>query len=264
MSIWDSVVKYKRYKLAIMWSGGMDTTIAYYYALDSGYKNDDIVMIHVDIGQPYEWKEKNAIDMIRSEIGEMNYLEFKFNLLREELKNLPTPEKQVIPGRNLLMAYVGSVFADRVWICALDGEMHRYMTDKNHTFFELASGVLSYVMDRDIIVETPFKEMSKSEIAKWFVDLLGREKAQKVLDKTVTCYDERNWACGECSTCFKRWVAYVNAGLNWRKYWKVNPRESEVARDLIKRYEEAKRKKDFSHYSEKRIMETLRALEVSE
>jgi len=260
MTIWNSVVGYRRWKLAIMWSGGMDTTIAYFYAVKNGYSPKEIVMIHLDLGHPYEWKEKKAIEMLLPYI-KADYLHFKIDLLRKELGNLPTPEKQVIPARNSLISWLGAFFADRVWICALDGEMHRFMPDKNHTFFTLTSGYLSYVFDKDITIETPFARMSKTELARWFVDNYGKEFAEEVLEKTVTCYDEKEWACGECSTCFKRWIAYVNAGLDWRKYWKdKKPWESKEAKKLIEKYKKALEEKDFSHYSEKRIFETIFAL----
>lgn len=264
MSIWEHTVDYKRYKLAIMWSGGMDGTIAYFYATkELGIDPEDIVMIHVDYGHEYEWKEVKAIRRVY-ELGliesALYYVPAK--IVNIAFGNVPTPDKQVVPGRNLMLAYIGSVFADRVWILALDGEMHREMPDKNHTFFSLASGVLSYVMDRDIIVETPFENMSKSDIAKWCVEKCGKELAQKILDMTVTCYDKDSWACGKCSTCFKRWVAYANAGLDWEHYFEFPPFRSDAAKKLIKNYVRAEMEGDYSHYSKKRIEETKRALKT--
>jgi len=259
MSIWEHTVPYKRYKLAIMWSGGMDTTIAWFYAMKNEYKPEDVVMIHLAIGEPYEEKQQKAIKMLSPYI-ESDILMFDFDLLRKEIGNVPTPDKQIVPGRNLLIAYLGAFFADRVWLGALDGEMHRYMPDKNMVFFQLTSGILSYIMDKDIVVETPFATMSKSEVLKWMVDMYGKEYTEEVISKTVTCYDPDEWACGKCSTCFKRWIAYVNAGLDWSKYWKVNPAESEVAKSLVRKYKEAERKGEYSHYSRKRIRETFEAL----
>jgi len=266
-SIWDSTVSYRRYKLAIMWSGGMDTSIAPIYAVEElNYKPEDIVLIHLDLGHPYNWKEEKAIENLLRWYKEhgynFNYIHFKFDLLREELGNVPTPDKQIIPGRNFLIAWLGAFFADRIWIAALKGEMHRYMPDKNHIFFSLASGTLSYIFDKDIIVETPFANMSKSDIAKWLVKKLGKEKAQEFLDLTVTCYDEKEWACGKCSTCFKRWIAYALAGLDWKRYWKVAPFNSNSAKSLVRKYINALEIRDFSHYSLDRIRETLEALEI--
>lgn len=256
----NNMVEYKRYPLVIMWSGGMDTTIAYWYAQKVyGFSEDDILMLYVNYGQPYSWKELRAVDWFRRNNLVKNIRIVNVDLLRKEYKNIPTIDKQVVDGRNLLLAYFGAYWSEHlVWIGALDGEMHKYMKDKNDVFFAMASDILSYVMDRWIVVDTPFDKMSKSEVLKWFIENVNN--AEEMVNHTYTCYHPNELACGKCSACFKRWVAYENAGLDWRKYWKIEPWESKEAKKLIEKYRVAYEKKDFSHYSEKRIRETVEAL----
>lgn len=255
----NGVVDYRRFKLAIMWSGGMDGTAAYLWALKHGYSADDIALIFVNLGQPYVEKEIEAVLELKLalEAKKENFLQFTFNLLRESLGNLPTPELQVIPGRNFFLAYVGAFFADRVWICALDGEMHDFMLDKNQAFFDTASFSLTQIMGAEIAVETPFESMSKAEVVQWLVEQYGIERTQELMDMTSTCYHETERVCNRCTTCFKRWIAYRLAGLQWPH--ESRP-DSDSIQSLIASTVQAYQLQDYSHYSRKRIWETETAL----
>ena len=264
MSIWDKTVPYERRRLAIMWSGGMDSTIAWFYAVrELGYAPEDIFMIYVDYGQPYSRKETKAVKRFEKSFEPQGtkVLKFRFNLLRNELGNVPTPEKQIIPGRNLFLAWVGAFFADEVWLMALDGEMHKYMPDKNEEFFAEASKILSRVFDRRIVVRTPFADKSKADLVRWA--MLHLEYPERVIEGTATCYHPTYWACGMCSTCFKKFVAMVAGGYGVErsvKHFAMPPPLSDAGEELIRKYIEAVRKRDFSHYSRKRIRETCVAI----
>ena len=62
-----------------------------------------------------------------------------------------------------LATIMASIGADEIWVCALKG-MHKFATDKNKKFFDMATETLSYVHGKfkdKIIVRTPFEKMSK-------------------------------------------------------------------------------------------------------
>ncbi len=235
-------------KVAIMMSGGLDSFISYYYAKTMGYEP---IAIWVNLGQPYAQKETRALNSFKFSV-----IKITCDILREEFNNLPTIDDQIIQGRNGLLAEIGSMFADRVWICALDGEQHQFMPDKNSTFFSLASGYLSYISNKKIIVETPFEKMSKTDIIKWAIE---NNITVEDLRKTSSCYDGKTkLPCGICSTCFKRWVAFRNNNL-YEDYGKP-PYQSKYAIGMIAKMKKKLKNKDFSHYSEKRIKEVLLAI----
>jgi len=245
-------------KVVIMTSGGLDSYVAYYYAKKMGYEP---VPVWVDLGQPYAKKEEASIDSFEfaNEVKKIH-----IDLLRPEFNNVPDINHWIIPGRNLLLAVIGASFGDRVWICALDGEMHKFARERDKTpeFYHLSSGLLTYVFDilrPETVVETPFANMTKTEIVKW---ALENGITPEQLLKTSSCYDgEAGKPCGKCGTCFKRWVALTNNGLSEEYEYPPYGEENLYAQDSIKKMKEAWDKKDFSHYSEKRIKETFSALE---
>lgn len=244
-------------KVGLMLSGGLDSYIAYYYAKEQGY---DVLPIVVDLGHPYHHKELEAIKRFEFE-SEVRYI--TCDILKPRWNNLPTKEDWIIPARNLLLATIGAVYADRIWICALEGELHRqvYNADKTPEFYLMASGILTFVcgMKREkTIVETPFEHMTKADVIRWALDYgLVVDK----LKNTNTCYDERAHNCGQCSTCFKRNVAMTLNGIT--EDYETNPWLSKEGKRIATETFMAIDKSDFSHYSPKRVYETIKAMQLA-
>ena len=246
-------------KLIICLSGGLDSSVAYQYALkEKGYKPADILCLWFDIGQPYNKKEKESLDKLG-----IPYKTINMDLIRNEFNNIHTKihPNQIIPGRNLIFATIAASFGKRIWMMALDGETHlkTIERDKSTKFFKDTTAILTYIFNvkrNETIIESPFYHMSKTEVVKWAV---SNNVAPEWLRMTSTCYDEKLHNCGECATCFKRWISMENNGV--REGYTKNPWESNEAKTLIKKYVEAHNNKDYSHYSEKRIYETFNALE---
>lgn len=241
-------------KVAIMMSGGLDSFISYYFAKIEGYEP---IPIWVDIGQPYKLKELNSLARFDFETKKI-----VCNVLREEFGNLPTVESWIIPGRNLLFATIGAMFGDKVWICALMGEQHEFAKehDKSLRFYKDTSRLLTYVFNiarPETVVETPFRSMNKTDIVAWALDH-GITKEQ--LKSTSSCYDGKKGNCGKCGTCFKRWLAFKNNGID--ETYESNPWENEYARRTSIDMDEASEKNDFSHYDLPRVIATMSALRM--
>lgn len=245
-------------KVVIMTSGGLDSYIAYYFAKAKGLEP---IPVWVNLGQPYALKEEKAIDNFEfaNEVRKIH-----IDLIREEFGNVPDINHWIIPGRNLLLVLIGAHFGERIWLCALEGEQHKFARERDKTpeFFHLSSGLLTYVFDivrPETIVETPFFDMTKTDIVRW---ALQNGLTAKQLLNTSSCYEGKTGRqCGKCGTCFKRWIAFINNGIQEDYDYPPYGPENLYAQDSIQKMKEAWQKQDFSHYSEKRIKETFNALE---
>ena len=51
---------------------------------------------------------------------------------------------------------------------------------------------------------------------KWYID---NNRDVKLLKKTVSCFSPIHTLCGECSACFRRWIAFEWNGIH-EKYSK--------------------------------------------
>ena len=208
-------------RLAILTSGGLDSYIARYYAMEKGY--DAVRSIYVNIGQPYYEKELAAINEFPFPVEIIDC-----KLLTPARGNMPTLDQQVIPGRNLLFATIAaSIGSELIWLCALDGEMHQHVgsRDKTPEFFDFTSGLLTFtykMFSERVVLESPFWHLSKTEIVSW---ALAHNISIDELKATSTCYHPTLERCGVCSACFKRWIAFTLNGAT-EKYAE-RPYESE-------------------------------------
>lgn len=235
-------------KTVIMLSGGLDSTLALMIAQKMEL-NLSPVGVYVDLGQPYNKKERA---IVRKLAKTYNVKEITCKIISEENGNVPTIEDQVIDGRNMTLATIGANFGDRIWLCALDGEMHDFMPDKNEKFFSKATTALSQAYGREIRVETPFKHLTKADLIALALDSGISEKEIKA---TSTCYHPTLKRCGECSACVKRFIALKLNGITER--YSVDPLESDYAIKYKAQLKEAWDEQDFSHYSQKRILESF-------
>jgi len=228
-----------KYDLSIMYSGGLDSYIAYFYAKDLGYNP---ILINLDLGHPYADTERKAMSKLGLEFTSMQI--DLFDKIKNRMVN------QIIPSRNILLSVVGSMFSGRVWICALDGEQLGKENDKSPKFYKDTSNLLSYTnnfFQDNTIVESPFSNKSKKELIQWA--LLNNVPD---LDKTSSCYSESG-KCGECLACYKRYTAFLANDIE-EEYLK-NPLESDYAKEIDIEMPIAIKNKDFSRFTKKRMDE---------
>lgn len=244
----------KTYDVAVLLSGGLDSYIA---TVDAKMEGIDHVGIWFNIGQPYAWKEKEALDSLG-----VDYIEFNLDLIREEFKNVPTIEDQIIPGRNLVFVSVASMYAKTIWMGALDGEMHHMMPDKDWAFFHSFSGLATHVYwpwrEKTELV-TPFRSKTKAEMVAEAINVMCIPKEE--LFKTSTCYHPEVRKCGVCSTCVKRAMAFRLNGIEEPGY-ESDPFQSKAWEEYKGKIHAAMKEGDFTHYSEKRCREVLRMEEL--
>lgn len=244
-----------RKELVICVSGGMDSVLAYEYAIrEKWYKREDILCINFDLWHPYYQKEQYYLNKAHFE-----YKTIKLGLCNKSLWTMPTKENYIIPGRNMVFASVAASFGKRVWIVWIKFENHYKMQDKNAVFFDLASLATTQAIGKKTIIESPFIEMSKTDCIKWALDSWVNPT---ILSNTTSCYDPKRQRCGNCWLCFKRYIAWQAAWLV--ETFDVNPTTTKIAQDFLDNYLVATKEQNFSHYHKERILETATILAAQE
>jgi 7-cyano-7-deazaguanine synthase in queuosine biosynthesis len=248
------VINMENNKLSLMFSGGLDSYIAYFYAKSKGY---DPLCLFVDMGQSNAKKEIQAIEKYKNEgtnsktdypwVQVINFKEL-VPLIQTRLTN------QIIPSRNVLLATIGSMFSPIVWINALDGEANGKEHDKSDKFFSDVSSLLSFTNEffqPKTTIESPFSNMSKAETISWALNN-GIQKEKLLM--TNSCYSETHNKCGKCLTCYKRYTAFLLNGIEEEGY-STNPLTSDYAKEMEIEIPKAHIAKDYSRFTEKRIKE---------
>lgn len=233
----------------VLTSGGLDSTIAYLMTYEQLGRAPDA--FYVNMGQPYAMKEMKALDSMG---------------ITYEYVEVEPPEhiadgkwKHIHPGRNF---YYLSLVAERakqpsnLVLSAVDGEISAQGGDKSKVFFREANRIFAQ-LDNPVKVVTPLAEMTKTDLVKWAID----HGWSKVASMTISCFNAEEGRCGQCQSCLRTWIAFHNNGIELP--FKVHPMEGAV--EAVAKYErvmnEAMQKGDYSHYSPRRIAQTLAAFQ---
>jgi len=188
----------------ILFSGGPDSLIGYFY-LQAKYKKTP-TGIYVPLGHKYQARELVAVEAFKH----------KWNMQVEIMPSygsygLFEKEDAEIPGRNLLLVLLAAhLNADHIWLVAQQGE--REIPDRSATFFHLSSELMSLLFKGEIIVDTMFDQMTKTEMVRWFLESdevpLSPKERELMLRDSYSCYGGGFNPCGRCPACFRRWVAF--------------------------------------------------------
>lgn len=232
-------------KLVILFSGGLDSAIAYHYALKL-FPENKVTGLFVDIGQPYIEAEMASVKFFKEKTGaNITIVHYPFTQEKEYAYEKVTPTNHIIPGRNMTLATIAANFGTTIWVNALYGELKEHMPDKNWVFFNEASRILSYTFGTKITVESPFWYMTKTQTVSLAVDEL--HISEDILKATNSCYHPKivngeTYFCGNCLTCFKRKVAMVNNGIT-EKYI-ADPFKSWYAKEVYKKIQNGSLEKE--------------------
>lgn len=186
-------------KLILLYSGGMDGFIAYRY-IKKNYPGK-LETLFVSLGQRYYEKEKRAV---KTTLPDTRIITAPFVGKYEE-------EDATIPCRNLFLSMC-AVWegASGVWLIVQEDEMS--IPDRSDDFFQDVTKLLSFLVGRDIWVDTPFRKMDKVDMVKWYLEDGGSESE---LLRTVGCFSAvRGGHCGNCAACLRRFVALQYNGIN--------------------------------------------------
>jgi 7-cyano-7-deazaguanine synthase in queuosine biosynthesis len=197
---------------AILYSGGLDSLLLW-------RRYPTALLVHFDYGQPYEAAERQAMSAQAAAFGLSPVL----------LSRLPAQAAEAdgfVPFRNLLLAVAAFAVtsADEVMLGGVRGESS---PDKSAAFLRAASRAASKAMGDRRKVSAPLRSRTKAAHLRSLVDEIGRRRAQRYIDLTTSCYRGTRPGCGECTACFRRWVAVTLAGL--RDDFLSDPRRQELS-----------------------------------
>ena len=184
-----------RYDRVLLFSGGVDSFIAYHFLKKPQ-------TIYFDLKTPYSDKEKQIVKQL-----------IPTTIIDDSLSlgNRQIGEKAYIPFRNLYLAMLAVHYSDTITIVGIKGDD---VSDKNEFIFGEFSTLLTVMEGRPIEVYSPFWEMTKEDIVKIFLRDYG---SKEDLLKTISCYShnitDRNY-CGKCPSCFRKWVAFRSNGID--------------------------------------------------
>lgn len=116
-----------------------------------------------------------------------------------------------IPLRNLYLAMIAANMGyDKIWLAVQKDEMS--VKDRTREFMSKTSDMLSYLLGKPVSVDTPFGDMDKSDMVKWYRD---SGKDMEKLMETWACYTPiKGKPCGNCGACFRRYVAFMENGID--------------------------------------------------
>lgn len=181
----------------LLFSGGMDSFIAWHYL-------EKPPCLFVNLGQRYAAFEENRVEAFASELG--------MDLRKIEVPGIgpkfEAPNAH-IPLRNMLLATLGAMFADEVFLVCQEGE--RSIPDRSTEFFAAASEALSVSAGASKKVDAVFWNATKVEMVKWYRDQ-GLETRD--LLRTFSCFNSMDGEpCAACNACFRRAHAFILNGI---------------------------------------------------
>lgn len=191
-------------------SGGMDS-----WLLAHELQGQDVAHVFIDIGQKYIQKELKASIGLAVELGA------KFEAVQGPDLAQYEHSTGIIPFRNAQMIMLAAIYGEAIYFGVIADEIN---SDKSVEFCEAMESVLNishrpqYWTDgKRFEIRTPYRHQTKSELVRKFLDNGG--SLDKLLT-SVSCYDAGEHHCGQCPSCFKRWVALVNACTvdNWQQW----------------------------------------------
>lgn len=195
-------------KEILLYSAGLDSFPAWHYL-------GKPPALYFDVGHRYRDHEYRAIDTLRRRCG------IRLSVSRQlDLSQWEEPDG-IIPLRNIYFAMLASHRADTIWCIGVKGD---HTADKNPQAFTRMSAFISEYAGREIRVDSPFWDMTKTEIVRWY--LSQPLPVQDLLD-TFSCLNpgSSELHCGQCGACLRRWISLVNNGIDAK--FATNPWEWE-------------------------------------
>jgi len=186
-------------------SGGVDSYIAYHWLIDFYTSTQGVDYtpyvhpVYFHLNTPYSDLEVSTVKQLIPNTIVDHSLNLKDR--QEEGQNA------YIPFRNLYLAMLAEKYGDNIVIAGIKGDN---VSDKTPEIFRWISTMLTNIKGSKIKVWSPFWNMTKTQIVKWY---LKKDLPVEKLLATVSCYSGQLSSCNKCPSCFRKWVALTLNGI---------------------------------------------------
>ena len=182
-------------KSVLLYSGGLDSYI-YNYLL----KPD--ICLYVDINSKYTQSEKHNITQINT-LSNLKIVQSK------DMRYLEQPNA-IIKNRNIYLILEACNFGENIYLGSTIGDGSK---DKDKTFFQSISALLTHTSNKKICVTAPFIKYSKSELIKKYIEKNGDITKLKNI---FSCYTGEKKQCGKCKACVRNAIAFKLNNIDTR------------------------------------------------
>ncbi|MBV9022664.1 MAG: 7-cyano-7-deazaguanine synthase [Streptomycetaceae bacterium] len=180
-------------KEILLFGGGLDSFPAWHYL-------GRPPALYFDLRHRYRAQELAAIDAIRARCGMDVEISNELDLSRWEQPDA------IIPMRNIHLAMLAANRAETIWCVGVKGDA---TADKSPAAFAEISTFISGFTGRNIRLASPFWEMTKTEVVRWYLDK-GLPAEDLLLTFSCSRDDGIGLHCGRCSSCLRRWISLAN------------------------------------------------------
>ncbi|MEJ2544558.1 MAG: 7-cyano-7-deazaguanine synthase QueC [Calditrichaceae bacterium] len=219
----------------VLVSGGMDSCVTAAIA----NQNYRMTFLHLNYGQRTEQRELKAFHDIADfydvhdrlvvdvgflkQIGGSSLTDSNIEVSKADLNSQGIPTSYV-PFRNANILSIATSYAEviravKIFIGAVEEDSSGY-PDCRDNFFKAFNNVINLGTKPETIIEieTPIIHLKKSDIIKKGIEL------KAPLDKTWSCYQSEERACGVCDSCALRLKGFQLAEVDDPIAYKVRPK----------------------------------------
>lgn len=213
-------------KIIMICSGGLDSTVLYYYEKSLG---NEIIPINFNYGSKHNSIERERARQLIPNLIEINIDLSMFNssLLQSNKENIPyghyaaeNMKSTVVPFRNGIMLAYAIGFAESMkYDCVMFGNHsgdHFIYPDCRPEFVSAMNEASITGTFNIVKLLSPFNNMTKADIAKKG----GELGIENIMAQTWTCYEGKEIHCGKCGSCTERKEAFQLAGIKDQTIYK--------------------------------------------
>lgn len=226
----------------VVMSGGADSCICLFEALNK-WEDEDIEAISFDYGQRHKTELQQAAKICKALgvphtiIHLSGYEAISTSALLDATKKIEVDSEtglptSFVPGRNLIFLTYAAAYAYTkkchnlvTGVCQTD---YSGYPDCRDSSIKALQGALTLGMCYDIYIHTPLMWLTKEES----IGLALHNGAIHYLGHTLTCYEGKRPACGQCPACKLRIDGFKEVGvkdpleyvidINWDNCVEVN------------------------------------------
>ena len=202
-------------KTVQLFSAGMDS-----YIINRMIKPD--VLLFIDNRSRYIKQERQFLESV----GYSNLVILDNAIDHSQLER----DSANIPLRNLYFILFAANYGDRIILGSTLGDR---AIDTQAEFMEKATQLLNYGLledGREIVVEAPFKHLTKSDYFRKLIELNQGEyerSVEEIFNRSISCYHPKEMSpCGLCKPCLRKYLAILEVtGIDTSKYFASSPYE---------------------------------------